>query len=54
MVRTDQLACAAREGLAVGVAGDPQPASAALGQTGVDLIVAQSVAAIRASMAKRH
>jgi creatinine amidohydrolase len=54
MVRTDQLARAAREGLAVGVAGDPQPASAALGQTGVDLIVAQSVAAIRASMAKRH
>jgi len=54
MVRTDQLPRAAREGLAVGVAGDPQPATAALGQLGVDLVVAQSVAAIRKALAERR
>ena len=54
MVRLDQLPRAAREGLSVGVAGDPQPATAALGQLGVDLIVAQSVAAIRKAVAERH
>jgi creatinine amidohydrolase/Fe(II)-dependent formamide hydrolase-like protein len=40
--------------LAVGVAGDPQPATAALGQIGVDLVVAQSVAAIRAALAEHR
>jgi creatinine amidohydrolase/Fe(II)-dependent formamide hydrolase-like protein len=54
MVRSDQFARAAREGLTAGVAGDPQPATAALGQIGVDLIVAQTVAAIRAALAERH
>ena len=53
-VRTDQFALAAREGLAVGVAGDPTAATVALGQTGVDLIVAQSVAAIRSALAERR
>jgi len=54
MVRTDKLALAAREGLAAGVTGDPQPASVALGQLGVDLIVAQSVAAIRKAVAEHR
>ena len=54
MVRPEQFARAAREGLAVGVAGDPQPATAALGQLGVDLIVSQSVAAIRSALAERR
>jgi creatinine amidohydrolase len=54
MVRTDQFARAAREGLAVGVAGDPSAATVALGQTGVDLIVAQSVAAIHSALAERR
>ena len=46
--------CAAREGLAAGVAGDPRRASVALGQLGVDLIVAQSVAAIRKAVAEHR
>jgi creatinine amidohydrolase/Fe(II)-dependent formamide hydrolase-like protein len=54
MVRTDQLPLAAREGPAVGVTGDPRPASSALGQIGVDLIVAQSVAAIRKAVAEHR
>jgi len=54
MVRTDQLPRAGREGLSVGVAGDPQPATAALGQLGVDLIVVQSVAAIRSALAEQR
>ena len=49
-VRSGQLAQAAREGAAGGVAGDPQAASAALGQEGADLIVTQSTAAIRAAL----
>ena len=53
-VRTEQLALAAREGLALGVAGDPRSASAALGQAGLDLIVSQTVAAIRLAVAPRH
>ncbi len=36
-----------------GVAGDPRAASSALGKTGVELIVAQSVAAIRQALARR-
>jgi creatinine amidohydrolase/Fe(II)-dependent formamide hydrolase-like protein len=54
MVRTEQLPRAAREGLAAGVNGDPQAATVALGQMGVDLIVAQSVAAIRGAIAERR
>ncbi len=54
MVRPDQLARAAREGLAVGVSGDPRPASGALGQIGVELIVTQSVAALRSGLAERR
>jgi len=54
MVRTDQLERAAHEGLAVGVSGDPRPATAALGQIGADLIVARSVAAIRGALAERR
>ena len=50
-VRGDQLARAAREGAAGGAAGDPQAATVALGQTGVDLVVAQSAAALRAALA---
>jgi len=53
-VRTEQLALAAREGQALGVAGDPRGASAALGQAGLDLIVSQTVAAIRLAVAPRH
>lgn len=54
MVRPEQFGRAAREGQAVGVAGDPRPATSALGQTGVDLIVSQSVAAIRSAVAERR
>ena len=53
-VRPDQFALAAREGLALGVAGDPRSASAELGQAGLDLIVSQTVAAIRLAVAPRH
>jgi len=49
LVRTDQLAKAAT---VAGVAGDPRRATAELGELGVDLIVDQSVAAIR--QAARH
>ncbi|KJK24372.1 creatininase [Burkholderiaceae bacterium 16] len=50
LVRTDQMAHDPREGAANGVAGDPRAASAALGQLGVDLIVARTVASIRAAL----
>jgi len=53
-VRSGLLAQAAREGAAGGVAGDPQAASAALGQEAADLIVTQSTAAIRAALAARR
>ena len=45
MVRTDKLDSPA--GAATGISGDPRPSSAALGQLGVDAIVAATVAAIR-------
>ena len=54
VVRADQLARAARDGPAGGAAGDPQAATAALGQEGADLIVAQTVAAIRSAVAERR
>ena len=49
MVRQERLAPGAPGN---GVAGDPRPATAALGQLGVDLIVARSVAAIRKATAR--
>ena len=52
-VRGGLLDTAAREGTASGTAGDPRAATAALGQLGVDLIVAQTVTAIRAAVAAR-
>jgi creatinine amidohydrolase len=45
MVRTDKLDSAS--GAATGITGDPRGSSAALGQLGVDQIVAETVAAIR-------
>jgi creatinine amidohydrolase/Fe(II)-dependent formamide hydrolase-like protein len=53
-VRPDQFALAAREGLGLGVTGDPRNATAALGQAGLDLIVSHTVAAIRLAVAPRH
>ena len=50
LVRADRLASAPTSG--DGTAGDPRPATAALGQLGVDLIVARSVAAIRRALAR--
>ncbi len=37
---------------ALGVSGDPRPASAALGQLGVDLIISRTTAAIQKALAK--
>lgn len=51
LVRTDRLA--ARAAPADGVRGDPQRASADLGRPGVEAIVAASVTAIRAAVARR-
>jgi creatinine amidohydrolase/Fe(II)-dependent formamide hydrolase-like protein len=50
LVRADRLAAPPIAG--DGVAGDPRPSSAALGQLGVDLIVARSVAAIRLAVGR--
>lgn len=50
MVRTELFDRAAREGRAGGTNGDPRPSSAALGQAGVDAVVRQTVAAIRAAV----
>jgi creatinine amidohydrolase/Fe(II)-dependent formamide hydrolase-like protein len=47
-VRTDRLALADEP--SSGVAGDPRAASAELGRIGVELVVARSVAAIRAAL----
>jgi len=53
LVRTDQLESPQIEPAAPGVSGDPRRASAELGNAGIDIIVAQSVAAIRAAAAPR-
>jgi len=53
-VHTGQLAAAAEGGTRVGVAGDPRPATAQLGQLGAEKIVSDSVAAIRKAVAARH
>jgi creatinine amidohydrolase len=50
LVRADRLAAEPVAG--DGTVGDPRPSSAELGQIGVDLIVARSVAAIRRAVAR--
>jgi len=50
-VRSDRLQAA--DAAALGVAGDPSPSSAALGQAGVDLVTDKTVAAIRQAIATR-
>ena len=56
LVRSELLAAGARAGKSAGkaggVSGDPTRATAALGQLGVERIVAESVSAIRAQLAK--
>ena len=47
LVRPDLFAQAAAKGRSDGTNGDPRASSAALGQLGVDVVVQQSVAAIR-------
>ncbi|HEY4069823.1 MAG TPA: creatininase family protein [Burkholderiaceae bacterium] len=54
LVRQDAYDQAAREAPGNGVNGDPRAASLALGQAGVELIVAHSVAAIRQATAARQ
>lgn len=54
LVRPNQMPRDLREGRANGVVGDPRASSAALGQLGVDLIVAKTVAAIRTALGARH
>jgi creatinine amidohydrolase/Fe(II)-dependent formamide hydrolase-like protein len=54
LVRTDQMPLDPRAGLAAGVAGEPTAATAELGRLGVELIVARTVAAIRAAVAARR
>lgn len=51
LVRTNRMS---NQGAADGVTGDPAPSSAALGQLGVDLIVSQTVAAIRKARAEKR
>ena len=51
LVKPELFAQATQAGRAGGTGGDPQASSAALGQLGVDLIVGQSVAAIRHAVA---
>jgi creatinine amidohydrolase/Fe(II)-dependent formamide hydrolase-like protein len=53
LVRLDRLRSAAKLGPADGVHGDPRRASAELGQLGVDLIVGESVDAIRKAASHR-
>ena len=52
-VRLDLLARPAKPSELDGVSGDPRQATLALGQAGVEQIVAASVTAIRAGLAKR-
>ena len=53
LVRADRLQSGGKPGRAEGVVGDPRGSSAALGQLGVDAIVAASVDAIRRAVARR-
>ena len=50
LVRPELLAAAAEAGKTGGTNGDPRPSSAALGQLGVEAMVLQSLAAIRAAV----
>ena len=52
LVRTEQLAAGAKSAKPDGVNGDPRRANADLGRVGVDLIVKETVAAIRKSTAR--
>src|SRR5262249_5892141 len=52
MVRPDRLDGA--QSPATGTSGDPRPSTAALGQLGVDLIVAQTVAAIKKARTEKR
>lgn len=54
LVRSGLIDHALADGPATGVAGDPQGATVALGQLGVDLIVTRTVAAIRTAVAGRR
>lgn len=54
LVRTERLQSGPRLGRADGVYGDPRRASAELGQPGVNLIVTQTVDAIRKATARRR
>ena len=53
MVRPELLDEAAQRGPAAGTVGDPRKASLALGELGVELIVARTVEAIKAAQARR-
>jgi creatinine amidohydrolase len=53
LVRRDRLASGAKLGPEDGVYGDPRRSSAELGQLGVDMIMAETVAAIRKDIARR-
>ena len=53
LVRAEQLAAGRAGAKAEGVYGNPSRASAELGQLGVDIIVAQTVEAIRKAVARR-
>jgi creatinine amidohydrolase len=53
LVRADKMQLPPGQATMPGVAGDPRHATAELGQLGVDAIVAQTVAAIRAAVARR-
>ena len=54
MVRVDRLHGAGKPGAADGVyGGDPRRATAALGQPGIDLIVSQTIQAIRKDTRER-
>ncbi len=52
LVRPERFEESAREGPAAGSAGDPRKASVALGELGVELIVARTVEAIRGAQAR--
>ncbi len=53
LVRSERLRLGEPPGVDDGVRGDPRAASAELGRAGVDLIVARTVEAIRADVARR-
>ena len=53
LVRADRLRESVKPTATDGVSGDPRRATAAVGQSGVDLIVARTVAAIRKESARR-